>query len=200
MSDEPTRLIRKPGAAAPAGSGVDQGTEVMGGGRTNPAADPDPGTRLFRPSRPQPAVPSSSHAPSAAPSAAQRQAPAAGVRDQMDNPVVGWLVVISGPGQGSARELGYGMNSIGRSAEDRVSLDFGDEEISRHAHAVVTYDPRGRRFYAQHGSSVNLSYLNDAPLLQPTLLQGGEVLSLGRTRLRFVAFCGEAFDWQDSDA
>lgn len=194
MSDEKTRIIRRPGASAPATPGPDpqRTTEVLGGrgAAVPPPSDPDPATRLFRPTRKATPNPEASRPESAAPSPN---------RDRMDNPVVGWLVVISGPGKGAARELGYGMNSIGRSSEDRVALDFGDDEISRHGHAMVTYDPRGRRFYAQHGGGVNLSYLDDVPLLQPTLLSGGEVLMIGNTRLKFVPFCSEAFDWQDVD-
>lgn len=190
MSDDRTRVIRKPGSRG----AVDESrtTEVLGGDNrpsaTPMAGDRDPATKLFRPKRKEPTVPADSP---------RDAAPQASVKDRMDNPVVGWLVVIAGPGKGSARELGYGMNSIGRSSEDRVALDFGDEEISRNGHAIVTYDPRGRRFYAQHGGGVNLSYLDDAPLLQPMAMTGGEVLSIGNTRLKFVPFCSEAFDWQD---
>ncbi len=32
-----------------------------------------------------------------------------------EDPVVGWVVVIKGPGRGTSVPLGYGMNSIGRS-------------------------------------------------------------------------------------
>ena len=32
----------------------------------------------------------------------------------MDDPVVGWLVVVEGPGKGRAVQLGYGSNSLGR--------------------------------------------------------------------------------------
>ena len=194
MSDDRTRVIRKPGSPAPASVDGSKTTEVMGSGTpATPArmqTDADPATQLFRPQRKQTPPPAEARVDAK---------PQARVTDRMDNPVVGWLVVVAGPGKGTARELGYGMNSIGRSAEDRVSLDFGDEEISRHGHAIVTYDPRGRRFYAQHGGGVNLSYLDEAPLLQPLAMSGGEVLAIGNTRLKFVPFCGEAFDWQDDD-
>lgn len=114
-----------------------------------------------------------------------------------DDPVVGWLVVVSGPGRGKALALTYGMNSIGRSSDERVRLDFGDEQISRKGHAMVTYDPRGRRFFVQHGGGANLTYLEEQPLLVPSPLSGGEMISLGETTVRFVPFCGPDFDWQD---
>ncbi len=116
----------------------------------------------------------------------------------MDDPVVGWLVVVEGPGKGRAVQLGYGSNSLGRGATDRVKLDFGDDQISRDSHAVVTYDPRGRKFYVQHGGGTNLTYLGDQPLLTPAELPELSHIRIGNTVLRFVPLCGAEFDWQDT--
>ncbi len=117
--------------------------------------------------------------------------------DRMNDPVVGWLAVVAGPGAGDYVRLGYGMNNIGRSDDQRCRLNFGDENISRQNHASVTYDPRGRKFYLQHGGGQNLTYLNDAPVLQPVELSGGEMITLGGTTLRFVPLCGSGFDYGD---
>ena len=117
----------------------------------------------------------------------------------MDDPVVGWLVVVEGPGKGRAVQLGYGSNSLGRGATDRIKLDFGDDQISRNGHAVVTYDPRGRKFYVQHGGGTNLTYLGDQPVLSPTELPALSHISIGNTVLRFVPLCGVEFDWQDTE-
>ena len=117
----------------------------------------------------------------------------------MDDPVVGWLVVVEGPGKGRAVQLGYGSNSLGRGATDRVKLDFGDDQISRNGHAVVTYDPRGRKFYVQHGGGTNLTYLGDQPVLSPTELSVLSHIGIGNTILRFVPLCGAEFDWQDTE-
>ena len=117
--------------------------------------------------------------------------------DGMDDPVVGWLVIVEGPGKGRAMQLGYGSNSIGRGETDRINLNFGDDQISRGGHATVTYDPRGRKFYVQHGGGTNLTYLNDQPVLIPIELPVLSHISIGNTVLRFVPLCGDAFDWQD---
>ena len=117
----------------------------------------------------------------------------------MDDPVVGWLVIVEGLGKGRAMQLGYGSNSLGRGATDRVKLDFGDDQISRSGHAVVTYDPRGRKFYVQHGGGTNLTYLGDQPVLSPTELPVLSHISIGNTVLRFVPLCGAEFDWQDTE-
>lgn len=118
--------------------------------------------------------------------------------DPMDDPVVGWLVVTSGPGKGSALPLGSGTNTIGRSATARVSVDFGDDQISRSAHAIVTYDPRNRDWYVERGQGKNLAYVDDQPVLQPTLLEPHTQIQLGSTSLRFVPLCTKDFDWQDT--
>ena len=77
------------------------------------------------------------------------------VESYMDNPVVGWLVVIKGKGQGCFVRLGYGINSIGRSNTNRVSLNFGDNEISPERHIVLIYDTRQREFFIQQGEGKN---------------------------------------------
>ncbi|PCJ26899.1 MAG: hypothetical protein COA96_04525 [SAR86 cluster bacterium] len=113
------------------------------------------------------------------------------------DPVVGWLAIISGPGKGNVLKFGYGSNPIGRGGGARVSLDFGDEQISRGEHAIITYDPRGRKFYIQHGSGNNLTYLQDEPVLVPTMLKERAQITIGQTKLMFVSLCGDSFDWQD---
>ncbi len=114
-----------------------------------------------------------------------------------EKPVVGWLVVIAGPGQGKALDLGDGHNDIGRSVEARVSLNFGDEGISRKSHAILTYDPRSHKFTIRQGDSANMTYIDDAALLDSKELSGGETIELGQTTLKFVALCGPDFDWAD---
>lgn len=112
-----------------------------------------------------------------------------------DDPVVGWLVVIDGPGRGNAVALGVGRNSIGRDSSERVSLAFGDMEISRQQHLVITYDHRSRRFFAQPGSGQNLAYIGDEPILGTLELTPFSDISMGSTTVRFVALCGKEFDW-----
>lgn len=118
--------------------------------------------------------------------------------EMAEDPVVGWVVVIDGPGRGQARAVGYGMNGIGRGPTERISLEFGDEQMSRTGHAVLTYDPRSRKFYLQHGGGRNLTYLGDQAVLTPTEIGTNTDILIGRTKLRFIALCGPDFDWQDA--
>ena len=114
----------------------------------------------------------------------------------LNDPVVGWLVVIEGPGKGRSLEIGIGANSIGRDARQKIPLNFGDETVHRTKHATIVFDPKSRQFFLQAGSdSRNLTYIEDALVLAPVQLHGGEVLVIGQTRLVFVAFCGPDFSW-----
>ena len=138
------------------------------------------------------------HRPGARAADAEAAKPvAASADDAMEDPVVGWLVVLAGPGKGQVCKLGYGANSLGRGEKSRVRLDFGDERISRENHATLAYDAHGRKYYLQHGGGMNLTYLGDAPVLTPISIDPMQDIRIGETTLRFVPFCGPDFDWQD---
>jgi hypothetical protein len=113
------------------------------------------------------------------------------------DPVCGWLVVVEGPGLGSAVTVGYGNNRVGRDAGEDIVLDFGDGQISRENHAVVTYDGKNRRFYVQQGGGRNLTHVNEELVLTPVEISGGESVQMGETKLKFVPLCGSDFDWYD---
>jgi hypothetical protein len=116
--------------------------------------------------------------------------------DLPEGPVVGWLVVVEGPGRGKSVTLGYGMNTIGRESGNRVCLPFGDTQVSRTKHATLTYDPRSRKFFIQHGESTNLTYVGESPVLAPLELHAGDLIRLGdATVLKFMPLCGDDFNW-----
>ena len=116
-----------------------------------------------------------------------------------ETPVVGWLVIVDGPGKGTALEFSFGLQTIGRDSGQSISLDFGDEEISREAHATLEYDPRERKVYLSKGA--NLVYLNSERVGQGAEigLKWGDVIELGATKLRFVSFCSPDLCWTDGD-
>ena len=117
------------------------------------------------------------------------------------DPVVGWLVVIQGPGKGDSVSLGYGRNSIGRDKSNRSAIPYGDQSISRNNHATLTFDHKGSKFYIQQGESVNPIRVSDQIVLEPRELFGGETIELSDTTvLKFVPLCGSDFSWEDSSA
>ncbi len=112
-------------------------------------------------------------------------------------PVVGWLVILSGPGRGRSVEIGYGRNAIGRGHDNEVSLPFGDRGISDHAHAYIVYDAVGRKTYLTDGSSRNLVYLNGSPVFGTVEIQSGNTIRMGNSALMFIGFCSPELDWKD---
>lgn len=109
----------------------------------------------------------------------------------------GWLVVVDGPGKGEHFAIFNGAAMIGRGEDQAIRLDFGDNAISRQNHAAIAYDLEDNRFYLGHGGKSNIIRLNDRPVLSTETLSGGDMIRIGETTLRFVALCGEAFQWGD---
>ncbi len=112
-------------------------------------------------------------------------------------PVAGWLVVIEGPGTGRDLRVGVGRNDLGRGSGNRIPLPFGDMRISRRGHLWVNYDPRHRVFSVVPGSGANLAYLDETAIEERMELAHGATITVGATRLRFVAFCGGDFTWPE---
>lgn len=157
-------------------------TSYMGEGRRSKGTSIDPkrrGTRLHRPAF------------------ADEEAETAEAADI--GPVTGWLVVLEGPGRGRAVELGFGLNTIGSSGDNRVQLDFGDPGISRDEHFSIAYDDVNRKFHLMHGRGLNLVYLDNSPLTDARELLPNTDLHVGQTVLRFIALCGADWAWPQAD-
>jgi len=132
--------------------------------------------------------------PAGSPKASDESAVDAGIAGP-DSLVVGWLVVTAGPGKGSSREIGYGMNIVGRGQSNRITLDFGDDQISADDHFRIAYDGNHRKFHLVPGRGTNLVYVADAPLLSPVELSSHTEIKVGASSLRFVPLCGDEWDW-----
>lgn len=118
--------------------------------------------------------------------------------DQMDDPVVGWFVVVKGPGMGKSVTLGSGMNKVGRDPKERVALPFGDKLISSEDHLRVIYDDETRSFLIAPGGGANVSKVNRKIVAMPMPLENYALVELSKqTHVRFVVFCNEGFDWSD---
>jgi len=114
---------------------------------------------------------------------------------ESDSPVVGWLVIIDGPGRGKSIEMGFGMNIIGRSKSNRIALDYGDTQISGEDHFRIAYDGQNSNFHLIPGRGTNLVYVGGSPLLNPTELTAGAEMTVGSTTMRFVPLCTDEWNW-----
>ncbi len=111
---------------------------------------------------------------------------------------VGWLVITDGPGRGTSLTLHDGVSQIGRGDDQAIQLDFGDSSISRSNHAAIAFDEETRAFYLGYGGKSNIVRRNGKPVLATESLEDGDLIRIGETTLRFVAFCGQAFSWTDT--
>ncbi len=114
------------------------------------------------------------------------------------DPVVGWLVVVGGPGIGACRAIFEGNNTVGRSPANRVPIDFGDDAISGEEQAYIRYDSTDRNFLlVPNLAKTNVVSVNDKRPTAAVELQAMDVIMMGRTQLVFVPFCGPDFDWAE---
>ena len=112
---------------------------------------------------------------------------------------IGWLIVVEGPGRGASFTLTAGLSTVGRDSDQTVSLDFGDTAISRERHVAIAYDEEENRAYVGHGGKSNIVRHNDKPLLTTEEFQDGDTIKIGKTVLRFVAFCDDEFAWTSAE-
>lgn len=112
------------------------------------------------------------------------------------DPVVGWVVVVGGPGIGNYRPVFEGNNSVGRGSQNRIAIDFGDEAISSEEQAYIRYDSSDRSFlFVPNLAKTNVVSVNKKKPTGAVSLSQMDVIVMGRTQLVFVPFCGSDFDW-----
>jgi hypothetical protein len=114
------------------------------------------------------------------------------------DPVVGWLVIVGGAGLGAYRPIFEGNNTVGRGKSQRIPLDFGDDTISSEEQAYIRYDSVDRSFlFVPNLSKTNIVAVNDKKPTGAVKLEAMDVITMGRTQLAFIPFCGNEFDWSE---
>lgn len=141
--------------------------------------------------------PASLVAPAVTPvEAAKPAAPTEAHSDPIE-PVVGWLVVVKGPGRGASRTIVTGRNSLGSGPDEDIRIDFGDAAIAPHGHLYIVYDEEAREFVVEDGKQKVVVRLNGKLLTETMPIGHGDDLRIGATTFRFVALCGPDFDWHE---
>lgn len=109
----------------------------------------------------------------------------------------GWLVCVKGVYRGHAFTCTTGKNRIGRNPNCNINL-IEDPSISREPHAIIIYDPRGKKFYLQGGDGSGLVYHNSELLFTHAELKAYDSIQIGeKAEFVFVPLCGEKFTWDD---
>lgn len=125
-------------------------------------------------------------------------APQSQLQYTTDDPVVGWLVVIDGPGKGNFRPIFYGNNTIGRDRSQRVPVDFGDSAISSEEQAYIQYNYKKREFlFIPNLAKPNVVEVNEDNPASAVQLQPHDKIRMGETTLLFLPLCGADFEWGD---
>lgn len=184
----PAALDAQPAAAPAAVSAAEAAREARGHSASGDVEPPT--TRVMRgPAKPAPAP--------ARTQLVRGKAPVKRGEFHQD-PVVGWLVIVGGPGLGSYRPIFEGNNTIGRDASQRIPLDFGDDAISGQEQAYIRYDSGERSFlFVPNLAKTNVVSVNNKRPTAAVELSAMDVIGIGRTQVVFVPFCGPEFDWAE---
>ena len=95
---------------------------------------------------------------------------------------VGWLVVTAGPGRGTYLALQEGASPLCRDADGRIFL-AADESAS--PFVTIMFDAARTEFsVGKGGDTASADRLTD-----------GDILTIGKTKIRFIAFCDDSFQW-----
>lgn len=170
--------------------------------RDNSANEP-PTTRVVRPERKPAAAPPPLAVEPDEPRTQLLRGRQTIVRDTfVQDPVVGFLIVVGGPGLGASRAIYEGNNTVGRSRSNRIALDFGDETISAEEQAYIRYDSADRSFlFVPNLAKTNVVSVNEKRPAGAIELKPMDIVTFGRTQVAFLPFCGPEFDWSEiSDA
>lgn len=106
---------------------------------------------------------------------------------------VGWLVIVKGKGVGHVLTIQEGNNLLGRSPTADLKMNFGDGEISAD-HALVSYLSQTGKFKISPGRG-HITILRGDSVTVPEPLVAGDLITVGKTVLRFMPFCDASFDW-----
>lgn len=107
--------------------------------------------------------------------------------------IVGWLVCVSGMERGRDYRLHQGFNRIGRDYKMDIPV-MDDKSLGREPVCAVVYDDRTNKFFAVQQQG-NMAYLNGEVLQGAVELKTGDIISAGKSRFEFVAFCREGRTW-----
>ena len=108
------------------------------------------------------------------------------VLSDTSNIKVGILTIVDGAGKDETRPVFTGTNQLGRSADHRLALDFGDTTISRLQHAVIAYDVAKRSFRIFDGGKQNPIHVNGERLTGDRAIVTGDLIKIGLTTLRLT--------------
>lgn len=110
-------------------------------------------------------------------------------------PVVGWLVCMSGADKGRDYRLIRGRNLIGRDSGMDINIQR-DMKVTREEHCSVVYDEKSNLTFLVPGKGT-LTYYKGEILRQPQQLCSGDAIEIGETKFIFISFCEGERVWRN---
>ena len=120
-------------------------------------------------------------------------------KDSGLDPVCGWFVCTEGEDKGRDYRIKTERNFIGRGTNMDIMIN-GDDSISRENHASITFNPRNLKFTVATGEGRGLIYLNGEVIETSTEVSSYDELEIGNTKLVFIPFITESFEWKESQS
>ncbi|MCL2037323.1 MAG: FHA domain-containing protein [Oscillospiraceae bacterium] len=115
------------------------------------------------------------------------------------DPVVGWLVCIEGKDVGKDYRIHTDYNHIGRSPNMDISIT-GDDTISRENHATIGYDAVEKIFIFGKNQGRGIVRVNGKAVMSDVVLKPYDTIEIGNSKLKFVPFCGDSFEWEKGNS
>ena len=111
------------------------------------------------------------------------------------DPVVGWLVALTGEEKGKDYRIHMENNYIGRDSKMDICIPV-DRAVSKENHASVAFDARTKKFYLTPCNARNIIHVNEEAVFSTTELKPYDIIELGVTKFVFVPFCEGDIDWE----
>ena len=111
-------------------------------------------------------------------------------------PVVGWLVCVTGKSRGKDYRLKAGFNRIGRNPDMDILLN-GDRSVSRENHCAVVYDKKSNETFLTPGKGT-LTYFKGEMVREAKKLHSGDEIEIGENKYIFISFCEGERAWEEN--
>lgn len=116
--------------------------------------------------------------------------------EMKDEPVVGWIVILSGADKGRSFTLHMGVNVIGSLSDSDVTIKNDMNMLGKHA--VVAYEPYAREFVLSKAEQNAVLITNGQEITDNSILQDRQTFFAAGTEMMLVSFCNKDFDWNNS--
>jgi len=109
-------------------------------------------------------------------------------------PVVGWLVCLSGVNRGRDYRLVAEKNFIGQAPDMHIRI-LGDDQIKVKKHGAISYDPMNGKTTLIPDTGTMI--LNNERVFRPVTLNDGDVMTIGDGMFKLILFCNNHLTWEE---